>query len=71
MRTTVNIDDDMLEEAKRLTGITENAAVIRFAVQKLIEREAASRLARLGGTMPDLTPPGRRASLTREEFDAS
>lgn len=71
MRTTVNVDDDMLEEAKRLTGISENAAVIRFAVKKLVEREAARRLARLGGTMPDLTVPGRGSSLTQDEFEAS
>jgi Arc/MetJ family transcription regulator len=71
MRTTVNIDDDMLEEAKRLTGISENAAVIRLAVQKLVEREAARRLARLGGTMPDLTVLGCRPSLTQDEFEAS
>ncbi|WP_414982308.1 type II toxin-antitoxin system VapB family antitoxin [Congregibacter sp.] len=67
----MNIDDDMLDEAKRLTGINENAAVIRFAVQKLVEREAARRLARMGGTMPELEFPGRRASVTREEFEQS
>ncbi|MDP5054678.1 MAG: type II toxin-antitoxin system VapB family antitoxin [Congregibacter sp.] len=67
----MNIDDELLEEAKRLTGITENAAVIRLAVQKLVEREAARRLARMGGTMPELEVPPRSRTITKAEFENS
>ena len=60
MRTTVNIDDQLLAEAQRLTGITERTAVLREALQALIERESARRLARLGGTEPQLDSIPRR-----------
>jgi len=60
MRTTVALDDELLEKAKRYTGINETAALIREALKRLIEREAARRLARLGGTMPELKPIPRR-----------
>jgi Arc/MetJ family transcription regulator len=60
MRTTITLDDELLAKAKRYTGINETAAVIRKAVQTLIELEASRRLARLGGTMPDLKPIPRR-----------
>ena len=62
MRTTVALDDELLEKAKSYTGISETAAVIREALKRLIEREAARRLARLGGTMPHLKPIPRRRS---------
>ena len=60
MRTTVTLDDELVEKAKFYTGIKETPALIREALRKLIEREAARRLARLGGTMPDLKPAPRR-----------
>ena len=60
MRTTINIDDDLLGEAQRLTGVKERTQVIRDALVALIEREGALRLARLGGSEPDLAVPGRR-----------
>jgi hypothetical protein len=62
MRTTVNLDDAMLERAAALTGVRERAALLREALQALIERESARRLARLGGTEPDLVPAPRRRS---------
>jgi hypothetical protein len=62
MRTTVNLDDAMLERAAALTGVRERAALLREALQALIERESARRLARLGGTEPDLMPARRRRS---------
>ena len=65
MRTTVNIDDELLEKAREMTGIKENATLLRYALQKLVEREAARRLARLGGTMPDASvAPRRRSALS-------
>jgi Arc/MetJ family transcription regulator len=61
MRTTLSLDDDLLAEAQRLTGTTEKTALLRQALGALIERESGRRLARLGGTQPDLaTPPRRR-----------
>ena len=66
MRTTVTIDDDLLEKAEALTQIKERRALIREALQVLIERESARRLAKLGGTQPDLKAPPRRRSSSRE-----
>lgn len=60
MRTTLNLDDALLAKAKAYTGITENAALVREALKALVEREAARRLARLGGSEPDLVAPPRR-----------
>jgi Arc/MetJ family transcription regulator len=60
MRTTIALDDELLEKAKSYSGINETAALIREALKRLIEREAARRLARLGGTMPELKPIPRR-----------
>ncbi len=65
MRTTLNIDDELLAEAKRLSGLTEKAALVREGLRALIERESARRLARLGGTEPQLDPVPRRRSVTR------
>jgi len=60
MRTTLNIDDDLLAEASRLTGVTEKTALVHAGLQSLIQREAARRLAALGGTQPDLKAIPRR-----------
>jgi Arc/MetJ family transcription regulator len=61
MRTTITIDDDLLESARRYTGETEKSAIIRAALKAYVAYEAARRLARLGGTEPDAqTPPRRR-----------
>jgi len=60
MRTTMNIDDELLEQARRLTGLTEKTALVRAALEALLERESARRLARLGGTEPELGPIPRR-----------
>jgi Arc/MetJ family transcription regulator len=60
MRTTVNLDIDLLAEASRLTGVTERTALIHAGLRALIERESARRLARLGGSQPDLAPVPRR-----------
>ena len=62
MRTTVNLDEALLEQAERATGMTERSALLRAGLIALIERESARRLARLGGTEPRLKPvPRRRA----------
>jgi len=60
MRTTVVIDDELLARAQELTGIDEKSALIREALKSLVAREAARRLALLGGTEPDLEDIPRR-----------
>lgn len=60
MRTTLNIDDQLLAEAQRITGMAEKAALVREGLKALIERESARRLARLGGSEPKIKPIPRR-----------
>lgn len=60
MRTTLNIDDEILEEASRLTGIKEKTALVRLGLEALIALESSKRLARLGGTEKDLRLIPRR-----------
>ena len=60
MRTTLALDDELVAEAQRLTGTREKSALVREALRALIERESARRLARLGGTEPDLAVAPRR-----------
>jgi Arc/MetJ family transcription regulator len=63
MRTTINLDDELVEEARRITGVEERTALVHEGLRALIERESARRLARLGGSQPGLrVPPRRRAS---------
>lgn len=62
MRTTLNIDDQLLEEARRMTGVNEKVALVREGLRALIERESARRLARLGGSESQLQPAPRRQS---------
>lgn len=60
MRTTLNIDDQLLEEAQRLSEITERTALVREALEALVQRESARRLVRLGGTKPGMRKLPRR-----------
>lgn len=60
MRTTLNLDDALLEQAQRLTGVNERSALMREALAALIQRESALRLARLGGSEPQLEGVSRR-----------
>ncbi|MFL5266949.1 MAG: type II toxin-antitoxin system VapB family antitoxin [Stellaceae bacterium] len=60
MRTTLALDDELLAKAEAYTGIRERSALVREALRALIEREAARRLARLGGSEPDLAAIPRR-----------
>ena len=62
MRTTLNIDDELLAEAQRITGLTEKTALVREGLRALIERESARRLALLGGSDPQLHAIPRRQS---------
>jgi Arc/MetJ family transcription regulator len=65
MRTTLNIDDELLSKAQRITGITEKVALIKEGLTALIERESARRLAQLGGSEPQLESISRRHSDTK------
>ena len=65
MRTTLALDDELLAEAQRLTGIKEKGPLVREALKALVERESARRLARLGRTEPELAPIPRRAPAAR------
>jgi Arc/MetJ family transcription regulator len=60
VRTTVTLDDELLADAIEFTGIKEKSALVNAALKALVEREAARRLARLGGSQPDLQPVPRR-----------
>lgn len=62
MRTTINIDDELMAKAAKLTGPMDRTAMLSEALKALIERESAKRLARLGGTQHALkAAPRRRA----------
>ena len=60
MRTTLNIDDQILEKASMLTGIKEKTSLVRLGLEALIARESCKRLAALGGTEKDLKSIPRR-----------
>lgn len=62
MRTTVTLDDALLSQAQQLCGEIERSALLKQALQALVERESARRLAALGGSQPDLKPIPRRRS---------
>jgi Arc/MetJ family transcription regulator len=66
MRTTLNLDDKLLETARDYTGIEEKTALIHEALRRLVRHEAGKRLIALGGTMPDAAAaPRRRSKKTR------
>lgn len=60
MRTTINLDDELIKKAAELTGRREKAALVRLGLEALIARESARRLARLGGTDPEATAAPRQ-----------
>ena len=64
MRTTINLDDALLERAQALSGVHERSALLREALTALIQRESARRLARLGGSEPELKTISRRRSAS-------
>ena len=63
MRTTINIDDELIERAAVLTGIKEKTSLVRLGLEALIARESAKRLAKLGGTEKRLRTPRRRRAV--------
>jgi Arc/MetJ family transcription regulator len=65
MRTTLNIDDKMIEKASRLTGVSEKTALVRLGLEALIARESSKRLAMLGGTEKGLKAVPRHRSTIK------
>lgn len=63
MRTTLNIDDDLVDRASRMTGIKEKTTLVRLGLEALIARESGKRLAKLGGTEKQLKKIPRRRGL--------
>jgi len=62
MRTTLILDEALLDRARELTGIQEKTALVRAGLEALIARETGKRLAALGGSQPDLRTAPRRRS---------
>lgn len=62
MRSTINLDDTLLERARSLTGTKETAALVRQALETLVRVESGRRLIALGGTMPEAEASPRRRS---------
>jgi Arc/MetJ family transcription regulator len=60
MRTTVTLDETLLKRAQFLSGVDERSALLKEALNALIQRESARRLAQLGGTEPQLESVARR-----------
>ena len=64
MRTTLNIEDNLMNKASKMTGIKEKTALVKLGLEALIARESGKRLARLGGTQKQLKAiPRRRGAL--------
>lgn len=64
MRSTINLDDALMDRARLLTGTKETAALVRQALETLVRVESGKRLIALGGTMPDAEAAPRRRSTT-------
>jgi Arc/MetJ family transcription regulator len=64
MRTTLNIEDNLMDKASKMTGIKEKTALVKLGLEALIARESGKRLARLGGTQKHLSSiPRRKGAL--------
>jgi hypothetical protein len=62
VRTTLNIEDGLLDKAAKLTGIKEKTSLVRLGLEALIAKESGKRLAKLGGTERELNMVPRRRS---------
>jgi Arc/MetJ family transcription regulator len=65
LRTTLNIEDDLLNKAAQLTGIQEKTSLVRLGLQALVSRESAKRLSKLSGTEKKLLDIPRRRAIGR------
>ncbi|MFB9951300.1 type II toxin-antitoxin system VapB family antitoxin [Rhizobium puerariae] len=71
MRTTVTLDDALVARAQEVTGIKERSALLKEALTRLIQDEAARRLIMLGGSAPDAKAPPRRRWNSDGTWDGS
>ena len=60
MRTTLNIEDKLIESASELTGIKEKTELVKLGLEALIAKESSKRLAKLGGTEKNLSVTRKR-----------
>jgi Arc/MetJ family transcription regulator len=65
MRTTVDLDEHLIEQARSLSGIKEKTALLHAGLEALVSRASARRLAALGGTETALAPIPRRRPKSR------
>ena len=63
MRTTLNIEESLLDQASKMTGIKEKTTLVKLGLEALIARESRKRLAKLGGTEKQLKQVPRRRSI--------
>jgi len=59
-RTTVTVDEELLEQARTILGMTEVSAVVNAGLQEIVRADAARRLIALGGTLPQAQAAPRR-----------
>lgn len=71
MRTTIQIDDDLLAKAVAYSGIEERGRLVNFVFEKYVQREAAKRLKSLAGKAPDFALPPRSMRYEIEESQSS
>ena len=64
MRTTLNLDDKLVQKAQALTGLKSKTATVNSGLEALVARESARRLSKLGGSEPQLKPVKRRQTST-------
>jgi hypothetical protein len=67
MKTTLNIEDKLLDRASQLTGIKEKTSLVRLGLEALIAKESSKRLAKLGGTEKKLGVIPRRRSAGAQD----
>lgn len=65
MRTTINIEDELIDKASKLTGVNEKTSLVRLGLKALIAKESSMRLAKLGGTEKRLMGIPRRRSKAK------
>ncbi|WP_244849785.1 type II toxin-antitoxin system VapB family antitoxin [Caballeronia sp. SL2Y3] len=70
MRTTIAIDRNLLARVQAYTGLTDESAIVHEALKALVQREAARRLASLGGSQPDVEGARRGPPEGHEDLDA-
>ena len=63
MRTTLNIEDNLIDQASKMTGIKEKTTLVKLGLEALIARESGKRLAKLGGTEKHLNQVPRRRNI--------